>query len=136
MNHRKITSAIFILALLALGVSYFFSGTMVCDNYTWACNGFFLQVRSLLFVLSLPLIFLSPILFFVRREAFMAWAKFASVAFPLMLGILLYIFNNTPSVNSGWVNLGTQSQLASTFFPPLVVIISLGIIIYKQLRAK
>ena len=42
----------------------------------------------------LPLLVVSLILFFVRREVFIAWAKFAGVVFPLMLGIL-YIPSTT-----------------------------------------
>ncbi|MCR4330411.1 MAG: hypothetical protein NUV49_00815 [Patescibacteria group bacterium] len=77
-----------------------------------------------LFLVTLPL-------FIVRRGAFIAWAKFAVVAFPLMLGILLYTFNNTP-VTGSWISGPTDDQLASVLLPSLFVIISFAIIALKS----
>ena len=137
MNHRKIIIIFFIIAVLAIGTSYAFSGLTVCHKYPWACNEFFLQVRSLLFILSLPLLLLTPILFFVRREAFVLWAKFAGVAFPLMLGILLYTFNNAPTPGGfGLAGLIPDEQLASATLPLLFVLISIILISVESWRLR
>jgi hypothetical protein len=72
-------------------------------------------------------------LFFVRRETFIAWAIFASIGFPLMLGILLYTFNNKPAMG-GWVGGPTDDQFASVLLPGLFVIISIVIIAMKSAK--
>ncbi|MEK7555834.1 MAG: hypothetical protein AAB523_00935 [Patescibacteria group bacterium] len=83
---------------------------------------------------STPFI-ITLILFFLRREAFIAWAKFAVVAFPLMLGILLFTFNNTP-VTGSWISGPTDDQLASILLPSLFLIISLLIIGIKSWKLR
>src|SRR3990167_7051806 len=61
------------------------------------CYNFLDQKVEPLFWAFLPLLAISLILLFLRREIFMVWAKFAAVGFPLMLAILLYTYNNKPT---------------------------------------
>lgn len=86
--------------------------------------------------LALPLVLLS--LFFVRRDTFVTWVKFSAFTFPLMLGALLYMFNY-----SDWSGRGSlmgifpsPAQVISVCLPPLFVLISLVIILVKQVRGK
>lgn len=85
----------------------------------------------------LPVLIITPVLFFVRRETFMAWAIFAAVGFPIMLGGLLYAFN-IPQSTGGWVSGPNEAQVASFLLPGLFVIISLILIAVKswKLRGK
>jgi hypothetical protein len=98
MIQKKIVGIIFFIALISFvfGEGVF----LLCRShlfYPWSCNDFFLQIRGWFVLLSVPFLFISPVLFFVHREAFIAWAKFAVVAFPLMTGFILYTFYTPPS---------------------------------------
>jgi len=64
---------------------------------SFVCGGSFEKYIEPIFWAFLPLLAISLILLFLRREVFMAWVKFAAVGFPLMLAILLYTYNNKPT---------------------------------------
>jgi len=111
-----------------------------CIDNGFLCANPLTPIEGLLFLsLSVPLLIISPILFFVRREVFIAWAKFVIIAFPLMLGILLYTFNNEPATSGlGLGGLIPDELLASVTLPALFLIISLLLIGIKswKLRGK
>lgn len=139
---QKTTGKIILSVALVLGLIAVLSEPgsfgLGCANNGFLCDNPLTPIEGLLFLsLSIPLLIISPFLFFVRREAFIAWAKFAGVAFPIMLGILLYTFNNTPALGS-WISGPTDDQLASVLLPTSFLIISLLIIGIKswKLRGK
>ena len=150
MNHKKILSALMVASFLALGVGYVFSEPLkfgICepayyeyysdkeDKDKWCHSAFDENIPEPLLWSFLPLLFITLTLFFVRREIFLAWAKFAGIAFPLMLGVLLYTHNNIP-VSGGWIGGPTDDQLATVFLPPLFAIISLLIIGVKSWKLR
>ena len=140
MNQRKIVSLLFVISVLVSGVSFSPVEHFVCEEESVGgrdCVAAVINIIEPLLWSFLPLVLISLIFFFIRREVFIAWAKFAVVAFPLMLGILLYTFNNTP-VTGSWISGPTDDQLASVLLPSLFVIISLLIIGWKswKLRGK
>ena len=161
MNHKKIISVILVASLLALGGGYVFFEPVkfgICEstyytsynfynyyghwgeggnNRVW-CNEFFGEGILLALLWSfLPLLLIPSALFFVRRETFLAWAKFASISFPLILSVLLYTYNNTPTEGGfGLAGLISDEMLATVFLPPLFVIVSLLIIGIKSWKLK
>lgn len=86
-------------------------------------------------LLGVFFILISTSLFFLRREVFIAWAKFASVGIPLMLGGLLYAFH-VPQSTGTWIGGPTESQIASILLPSLFFVISLIIIITKSFALR
>lgn len=135
MSHKKIVGVILVVAICALGFSYVFSGPSVCVTSLWACTDISLQLRSISFVVSIPIALLSIILLFVRRETFIAWARFAVPAFLIMLAIIFYTYNNEPAMG-GWVNWGSDDQLATLLLPSLFFLTSLIIIIRSSLKLR
>ncbi len=147
MKQKKILFALIVFSLLTLGVGYVFSEPLkfgICQSpssdieggpVTWCGESLGENIPEPLLWSFLPLLLITPILFFVRREVFLTWVKFASVFFPLMLAILLYTYNNTP-VTGSWISGPTDDQLASVFLPPLFVIISLAIIAIKSWKLR
>ncbi|MEK7555842.1 MAG: hypothetical protein AAB523_00975 [Patescibacteria group bacterium] len=140
MNKKKIVPVLFVVSALFTGALFFPVQDFFCVEESIKereCITSIINVIEPLLWSFLPLLVVSLILFFVRREVFIAWAKFAGVVFPLMLGILLYTFNNTP-VTGSWIGGPTDDQLASVLLPSLFLIISLLIIIIKswKLRGK
>src|SRR3989338_3717361 len=95
------------------------------------------NISEPLFCGFLPLLAISLILLFLRREIFMVWAKFAAVGFPLMLAILLYTYNNKPTSGGfGLAGLISDEMLATVFLPALFFIISLVVIIVKSRKLR
>ena len=147
MSQTKIVYTLIISSFFALGVGYIFSEPLkfgICKSTysiteggpaTGCLESFGENIPEPLLWSFLPLLIISFILFFVRREVFIAWAKFAGVAFPIILGILLYTFNNTPALGS-WIGGPTDDQLASVLLPTSFLIISLLIIIIKSWRLR
>jgi len=86
MGYRKTNSIIIVVAALFL-----LKGVVdpidfrLCDS---DCDEFTAFVT-----LGLSLLLPSLILFFLPRQVFITWAKFAAIGFPIMLGGLLYAFN-------------------------------------------
>ena len=143
MNHKKIVGIIFGVAVLLTVVGIVSDPSsfgLGCENNGFLCKNPFVFIRGeFYFALSIPLLLITPILFFVRRETFMLWAKFAGIAFPIMLGILLYTFNNAPTPGGfGLAGLIPDEQLASAILPSLFILISIILIAVKswKLRGK
>jgi hypothetical protein len=123
---------------------YASNGSSVCDHregniYTFVdtdCydywNSYDQKAEPILISFSL-LLFISLVLLFVRREAFIAWAKFAGVAFPLMLGTLLYTFTHE-SESAAWMSGPSNAQMAMTILPFLFIITSFVIIAFNQAK--
>lgn len=134
-NHKIVVGIIFFMAL----VTYVFGEGvfLLCRShiYLWACNEFLLQVRGWFVLLSVPFLITTPILFFVRRETFVAWAKFAAVGFPIMFGVLLYAFN-IKHWPGGWVRGPNEAELASIILPPIFILLSFGIIMRMSAKPK
>ena len=101
------------------------------------CYDFLDQKVEPIFWSFLPLLAISLILFFLRREVFMVWVKFAGVAFPIMVAVLLYTYNNGPTPGGfGLAGLISDEMLATAFLPALFFIISLVIIIVKSIKLR
>lgn len=142
MNYKKIILTIFALSFVVAGGSFlpvwtvgcYPPGSLIVDIH---CTDFFNKYIEPLFWGFLPLLAISLILLFLRREIFLAWAKFAAVAFPLMLAVLLYTYNNKPSTGGfGLAGLISDEMLATAFLPALFFIISLILIITQKLSLK
>ena len=140
MFHKKFVSIIFIISLVIVGGASLLIFSIDCWGSTSAfenflCNGFFEQKIEPLLWSFLPLLAISFILLFVRRETFIAWAKFAAPAFAVMLAVIFYTYNNKSQMG-GWVNWGSDEEFATVLLPPLFFLISLAIIIYKQRKLR
>src|SRR3989344_2824986 len=142
MNYKNIILTILTLSFVVVVGSFlpvwtancYLPGSLIVDIY---CADFFDKYVEPLFWGFLPLLAISLILLFLRREVFTAWVKFAAVGFPLMLAILLYTYNNKPTSGGfGLAGLISDEMLATAFLPALFFIISLVIIIYKQLKLR
>ena len=130
MNHRKTVLILFGFAIVVGLIGLFDPiSSHFCIN---DCDEFLFYLA-----LSLSLLLITPILFFVRRETFVLWAKFAGVAFPVMLGILLYTFNNAPTPHGfGLAGLIPDEQVASATLPLFFVIISIILISVKSWKLR
>jgi len=128
------------VAVLVLTVGFYLvtgDGLGLCsegNNYR-TCISHVNNISEPLFWSFLPLLAISFILLFVKRETFLAWVKFGVPAFVVMLAIILYTYNNTPQMG-GWVNWGSDEEFATVLLPPLFFLISLAVIIYKQLKLR
>jgi len=142
MNNKKIVLFIFVFSFAVVGSSFlpvwtsscYPPGSLIVDIH---CADFFNKYIEPLFWAFLPLLAISLILLFLRREVFMAWVKFAAVAFPIMLAILLYTYNNKPTPGAGGFGLAgliSDEMLATAFLPALFFIVSLIVIITKRLK--
>lgn len=142
MNYKKIILGVLFVSVGVILVSLLLALVSDCANVktsldSFVCGGSFEKYIEPLFWSFLPLLAISLILLFLRREVFIAWAKFAAVAFPLMLAILLYTYNNTPTTGGfGLAGLISDEMLATAFLPALFLIISLVIIIVKSQKLK
>lgn len=104
---------------------------------SFVCGGSFEKYIEPIFWGFLPVLVISLILLFLRREIFLAWVKFAGVTFPLMLVVLFYTYNNGPTPGGfGLAGLISDEMLATAFLPALFFIISLIIIIVKSLKLR
>ena len=142
MNNKKIVLFIFVFSFAVVGSSFlpvwtsscYPPGSLIVDIY---CADFFDKYVEPLFWGFSPLLAISLILLFLRREVFMAWVKFAAVGFPLMLAILLYTYNNKPTSGGfGLAGLISDEMLATAFLPALFFIISLVVIIVKSRKLR
>lgn len=141
MKLKSVNLAVLVVSAFFALFSYIASG----DGMGWCvkaidyrdCISLVNNISEPLFWGFLPLLAVSLILLFLRREVFMAWAKFAAVGFPIMLAVLLYTYNNGPSTGGfGLAGLISDEMLATAFLPALFFIISLVIIITKKVRSK
>lgn len=138
MNNKK-SLWLFVTAFVLTTGFYFVAGDGLglCkegDNYR-TCISQVNNISEPLFWSFLPLLAISLILLFVRRGTFIAWVKFAVPAFVIMLAVIFYTYNNTPQMG-GWVNWGSDEEFATVLLPPLFFLISLAVIIYKQLKLR
>lgn len=131
------------LAVIVVIAVIWKSTSRPCGNepniYSVYCGSNNFEQRFHPFLISfLTLLPINILLFFVRRETFMAWATFAAVAFPLMLGILWYTYNYTDPITHGFMGGPTESQIATVVLPFLFIFVSIIIIAVKswKLRGK
>lgn len=142
MKKKTLPIVVFLFSLIVIGGCFAVIMLNQCTSpdgllVDMKCYDFLDKRVEPLFWGFLPLLAVSLILLFFRREVFMAWAKFAAVAFPLILAILLYTYNNGPTPGGfGLAGLISDEMLATVFLPALFFIISLAIIIYKQLKLR
>jgi len=136
-NHKIISAAIFILSFAWIGIFAYLANTVDCwpRVSSFLCGDFSETKLQPLFWSALPLPVIAIGLFIFRREVFLTWAKFAVPAFIIMIGIMLYTYNNTPDVG-GWVDWGSDDQFATLTLPPLFFIISVIIIARKARRLR
>lgn len=140
MSTKKFTFIIFFVSLAICGS--FLLVAFLVDCWTsvgsfsdLVCSDFGETKIQPLFWSFIPLLVTSLILFFVRREVFVTWAKIGLPLFVLMLAIIFYTYNNEPRVG-GWVDWGSDDQLATVLLPPLFFLISLIIIIRMSFKSR
>lgn len=121
----------------AMAIMKFTECSYLKDGVTFSdgnCYAFLEQKIEPFFWSFLPLLLITLILFFVRRETFLAWAKFAGVAFPLMLAAMLYTFTYGTvyrSLGPGGL-FSSDAEAVSVLLPPLFFLISVTIIAIKS----
>ena len=128
MSYRKVNGIIIVVAILFL-----LKGIVDPINFRLCdpdCDEFVAFVTS-----GLSLLLPSLILFFLLRQVFITWAKFATVGFPLMLGGLLYAFNIEQSTGS-WIGGPTEAEIASVILPSIFLLISLILIIRTAIKSR
>ena len=141
-SKNKSAILIFIVSAVIVLGSFLVARTSECAYIdtgfdSFVCGGSFEKYIEPIFWAFLPLLAISLILLFLRREVFMAWVKFAAVGFPLMLAILLYTYNNKPTSGGfGLAGLISDEMLATVFLPALFFIISLVVIIVKSRKLR
>lgn len=143
MKQKKIILILFVFSLTFAGGSYMVAGDgfSLCANNATEYRDCITLVNNIsepIFWTFLPLLLITPILFFVRRETFFAWAKFAGVAFPLMLATMVYTFNYGKVYHSFGAGglFSSDAEAAAVLFPPLFTILSLLIIAIKSWRLR
>ena len=99
----------------------------------WYCVRNVDNITQPILLAIVPIMFFAFIFLFVRREAFIAWARFAGVAFPIMLGTLLYTFTHE-STGAAWMSGPSNAQISATILPALFVIVSFVIIAFNQAK--
>ena len=141
-KHKIYVLVLFILSLGVVGGALRITEITKCDylkdGITYSdssCYNFLDQKIQPVAIAFLTLFLISFFLFFVRRETFILWSKFAIVGFPLMLWALFDLANQPQS--SGF---GPVSMLDGAFFafliPFLFFLISLILIIYKSIKLR
>src|SRR3989344_2836254 len=135
MSYKKTIAVLFLVSLFAVVATFVLDGDSLnlCGekqafvmSEVDRCVDTMNNVVEPIFFAFLPILVIFPILFFLRREVFIAWAKFATVAFPLMLGIMLYTYNDAPMRSGfGLSGLISNEQFATAILPPLFFLVSL-----------
>jgi len=143
MNYKKIALGIVIISVIITAGSVALAQFAKCglpDQSSLSnmlCSGFYEQKIEPLFWSFLSLLPIAVLLYFIRREVFIAWAKFAAVAFPLMLAIMLYTYNDAPMRSGfGLSGLISNEQFATAILPSLFFLVSLIIIIVKSRKRQ
>lgn len=136
MSNKKEVITLFVLSLVIVGGYLLLAFSIDCWNSPGSlsnllCSDFGETKAQPFFWSFVPILVTSFILLFVRRETFIAWAKFAVPAFVIMLAIIFYTYNNEPAVG-GWVDWGSDDQLATLLLPSLFFIISLILVVVKS----
>src|SRR3990167_1703301 len=126
MGYRKTNSIIIVVAALFL-----LKGVVDPIDFRLCDSDEFTAFVTLGLSLLLP----SLILFFLPRQVFITWAKFAAIGFPIMLGGLLYAFNIEQSTGS-WICGPTEAEIASAILPSLFLLISLVLIIRTAIKSR
>lgn len=139
---NKVALILFLVTLVVVVGTVAVGMSMECSYYegqtpvsNMGCYDFLEKKIQPTLVTFVPLLVVSIILLFVRRETFVAWVKFAVPAFVIMFGIIFYTYNNEPAIG-GWVNWGSDDQLATLLLPSLFFLISLIIIIRSSLKLR
>ncbi|OGM92550.1 hypothetical protein A2935_00015 [Candidatus Wolfebacteria bacterium RIFCSPLOWO2_01_FULL_47_17b] len=138
MTQKNTITSLLVILVLITTISYFMigDGFGICTEgaiKNRGCLSLLNDISEPIFYSSISLLLVVASLFFVRREVFIAWAKFAAVAFPLMLGILLYTYNDAPMRSGfGLSGLISNEQFATAILPSLFFLVSLIIIIVKS----
>lgn len=141
MNYKGIIRILLFLSVIGTGIGVLAepgSFGLGCVEGGVFCGNPFVPIPGEPFLaVSIAFFIILIILSFLRREVFMAWAKFAAVGFPIMLAVLLYTYNNEPTSGGfGLAGLISDEMLATAFLPALFFIISTILIIAKKLRSK
>ena len=142
MKQKNTIISLFVILVLTTAISYFMMGDGfgVCAEGTMKnrqCLSSLNDISEPVFYSSVSLLLVAITLFFVRREVFITWAKFAAVTFPLMLGIMLYTYNDAPMRSGfGLSGLISNEQFATAILPPLFFLISLIIIVVKSRKRQ
>ena len=144
MSQKRNTLFLLLVTLLLGAVAFFLNGDQVgfCGKLvpfeqtpSRNCVQTINRITEPFLISIIPLLIISPILFFVRREVFITWGKFALVAFPLMLGGLLYTYFSPNPVGSADL-FGTDELWASIILPSLFVLISTILIVVRTVQSR
>lgn len=133
---KKYNLAIFLLSLLGVAVGY---GIVYPEKIGLCALGdktciFSFPIFTLghpLFFLSLSILAISAVLYFVREELFRAWGKFALWFIPLSI-VLVYL---APIQSSDWI-FPLDKKLTASLLARLFFLVSLLIITIKSWRLR
>lgn len=84
-----------------------------------------------LFFLATSLFLISPFLFFISDIAFKKWLKFSLIWF----GLAVIFIMISPEYQGGWIGIGPEKESVSILMSGLLIIISLGFVLYQKLKA-
>jgi len=104
-----------ILAITVLAVTSFFIGMLfLCrPDSALVCRGSYSNLNTIFSPFSLA-VFLSVLpLFFLKEIVYYAWRKFAMVALPIVVVIILLASASEPSGFSGFASPGFDREVAS-----------------------
>ncbi|MFC1775338.1 hypothetical protein ACFLY0_00665 [Patescibacteria group bacterium] len=139
-NYKKIDLVLFFISICIIIPAIVFDPVVdyFCPTYDQGgreCINFASNIIEPVFWSFLALLPVTIALFFLRREVFVAWVKFAAIGFPIMLAGLLYTFNMPQSTGS-FMGGPSESEIASVVLPGLFLIISLLIIAIKSWKLR
>lgn len=136
MNYKKKSSAIIIVSMSIILLSLTLGSPEIvglCEKNDIEClHGYidrYNYVFAPLFVFSVPLLFISSLLFFLREKTFNAWAKFAIIYVPISI-ILIWI-----SSPRGDLLFSSLREIFIFSFPIIFFIISLIVITIKSFKS-
>jgi hypothetical protein len=137
MTQKKLATTILLFSVLIVLVLLYIDSQKkiwcLLSGNDWYCVGNINNVTEPIFLNLLSLVVVLPTLYFIRSEVFLAWKKFAVIAFPLMFGYILYIFQN--SYSGGFMGINDEN-VYPFILAPLFVIISYIIIGVKSWKLR
>lgn len=118
---------LFIVSIVAIAISYYGP----CEHNLNKCfYGNYILVTRTIFHMSLALLLLGIVLFFVSDNVFIKWFRFALI-WLLLMAVLVSV---VPVSTGGWMNFGPTKYMVSIWMVSLFVILSLAKIIWDSTR--
>ena len=136
INHRKIIVFLSFISVTFFIMGFFFADPVnfnICIKNDVGCIDKFISIGDPLFFLSISLFIISIILFFLRREVFISWVKFAAPF--LFIGIFIIAITSVDG-SGGIGGVDFDRKETSWIISILFFFISLIIIIVKAIRLR